>query len=218
MIDQGTDGLSRGDHSTGVVTGRNIRHWVPLNRGALERSEGLKECIVGRTTRGLGFEILEPEGWFTTGQGYGNYIWAPPPTAAEIVVEQLGRARVKRPEALHLIVVPWLMTGRWRRHLGRGCDGYLFRIKNCPDTWDITVQFEPLLIFVCLPFVSSNPRLDDREQLLGKLQGSLPGKKMPEISGRKRGRILRKFLESAREICPLPGSLVPPVSKASRKD
>jgi hypothetical protein len=41
MIDQGTDGLSRADHSTGVVVGRDIHHWVPLNKGALERLSGL---------------------------------------------------------------------------------------------------------------------------------------------------------------------------------
>jgi hypothetical protein len=40
MIDQGTDGLSWADHSTGAVTGRDIRHWVPLNKGTLERSPG----------------------------------------------------------------------------------------------------------------------------------------------------------------------------------
>jgi hypothetical protein len=29
MIDQGTDGLSRADHTTGAITGRDIHHWVP---------------------------------------------------------------------------------------------------------------------------------------------------------------------------------------------
>jgi hypothetical protein len=99
MIDQGTDGLSRADHSTGAVTGRDIRNWVPLNRGALARSSGMKSWIE-RVTKGLRFETLEPEGWFTTGHGFGNYIWAPPPAAVEVVVEQLGKARLKRPEAL----------------------------------------------------------------------------------------------------------------------
>jgi hypothetical protein len=97
MIDQGTDGLSRADHSTGAVTGRDIRHWVPLNRGAIERAPELGGWL-GEATKGLRFETLEPEGWFGSGHGAGNYIWAPPPSAADVVVEQLGKARLKRPE------------------------------------------------------------------------------------------------------------------------
>jgi hypothetical protein len=201
MIDQGSDGLPRADHTRGVVTGQDIRHWVPLNRGALQRSISL-ETWLGGVTRGMGFQTLEPEGWFTTGHGYGNYVWDPPPAAVEVVVEQLGKARMKRPEALHLIVVPRLMTGRWRRHLGRGTDGY-FKIKDCPDTWDLSVQFEPILIFVCMPYVSSNPRLVKRKQLFDEFQGALPGKDMPEISAGRRGNLLRKLLESAWEIFPL---------------
>jgi hypothetical protein len=201
MIDQGSDGLSRADHTRGVVTGRDIRHWVPLNQGALERSIGLEKWL-GRVLWDMRFHTLKPEGWFTTGRGYGNYVWAPPPAAVEVVVEQPGKARMKRPEALHLIVVPRLMTGRWRRHLGRGTDGY-FKIKDFPETWDLSVQFEPILIFVCLPYVSLNPRLVERKQLLDEFQGALPGKGMPEISAGRRGDLLRKLLESARELCPL---------------
>jgi hypothetical protein len=111
MIDQGTDGLSRADHSTGAVTGRDIRHWAPLNKGALERSLGLGTWL-DRATRGLGFETLQQEGWFAEGHGYGNFLWAPAPAAVEVVVKQLGKARLKRPESLHVIVVPRLMTGR----------------------------------------------------------------------------------------------------------
>jgi hypothetical protein len=173
------------------------------------RLGGLTKWI-NRVTLGLGFTTLEPEGWFTSGHGFGNYVWAPPPAAVEVVVEQLGKARLKRPEALHLIILPRLMTGRWQRHLSRGTDGY-FKIKKCPDTWYIDVQFEPLLICVCLPYVSSNPRNQDRKQLLDELHGHLPGKDMLEISSGHRGSLLRELLESARTICPMPGSLVPPL-------
>jgi hypothetical protein len=71
MIDQGTDGLLRSDHSAGVMTGRDIRGWVPLNQGALVSSDGLTKWI-NRVTLGLGFTTLEPEGWFTSGHGFGN--------------------------------------------------------------------------------------------------------------------------------------------------
>jgi hypothetical protein len=110
MIDQGTDGLSRADHSQGAVTGRDIRHGVPLNESAFARSKGLEEWL-GKALRGLGFTTLSSEGWFTTGHEYGNHVWVPPPAAYDVVVEQLGKARLKRPESAHLIVVPRLMTG-----------------------------------------------------------------------------------------------------------
>jgi hypothetical protein len=64
--DQGTDGLSRSIHWAGVVTGRDIRDWVPLHQGALVMSQGLTTWI-NRVTSGLGFTTLEPEGWFTSG-------------------------------------------------------------------------------------------------------------------------------------------------------
>jgi hypothetical protein len=134
MIAQGTDGLSPADHSTGVITGRDITNWVPLNKGALLREPKLKIWLQ-QVTRGVDFCTLTPEGWFTEGHGYGNYIWAPPPAAADVVVEQLGKAGMKRSETMHIIVVPRLMTGRWRRHLGRGNDGY-FKL-DCPFVWDL---------------------------------------------------------------------------------
>ena len=73
-------------------------------------------------TTGLNPVFLTPEGWYTTGHEQGAYIWTLAPAAAEVVVEQLGRACLKRPEAMHLIVVPRVMSGQWRRHLTRGSD------------------------------------------------------------------------------------------------
>jgi hypothetical protein len=73
MIDQGTDGLSRADHSQGVVMGRDIHHWVPLNESAFVWSKHL-ETWLAKAIGGLGFTTLSPEGWFTTGHGYGNYV------------------------------------------------------------------------------------------------------------------------------------------------
>jgi hypothetical protein len=75
---------------------------------------------------------------------------------------------MKTPESMHIIIVHTLMTGRWRSHLGRGTDGY-FKIGSCKDVWEISAQFEPLLIFVCLPYVSHIPRLEEREKLLAEL-------------------------------------------------
>ncbi len=62
----------------------------------------------------LGVEFLSPEDWFDKGHGYGTFVRSAPPAAADVVVEQLGRARLKRPESMHIVVVPRVMTGWWR--------------------------------------------------------------------------------------------------------
>jgi hypothetical protein len=93
MIAQGTDGLSRADHSTGVMQGFDIRGWIPLHLSVLDRESRLAPWL-RQLTQGLIFETLDAEGWFTTGHGRGNFIWSPPPAAAEVVIEQLGKARL----------------------------------------------------------------------------------------------------------------------------
>ena len=79
----------------------------------------------------------------------------PPPAAADVVVEQLGKARHKRPDNLHLIIVPRLMTGYWRRAMARESDG-CFEIRLGFELWPRT-EFEPLIVFVCCPFRSNRP-------------------------------------------------------------
>ena len=45
MITQGADGLSRGNLTKGVMGGWNMGDFVPLHRGALERSNQLEGWI-----------------------------------------------------------------------------------------------------------------------------------------------------------------------------
>jgi hypothetical protein len=157
MIKQGSDGLSRADHSEGVMQGKPMVDYTPLHLDPLEREAKLRpwlESVLG----GLDPEFLTPEGWYDEGQGHGTYVWTPAPAAGEVVVEQLGRARLKRPESMHVIVAPRVMTGRWRRHLTRGTDAY-FKL-DWEEVWPLSEQYEPLLIFVCLPYVSHRPNLE----------------------------------------------------------
>jgi hypothetical protein len=120
MIAQGTDGLSRGDHTEGVMQGKDIREYIPLHLDAFQRSPGSKDWLTESLAE-LEPVFLEPEGWFTTGHNFGNFVWSPPPAAADVAVEQLGKARHKRPECLHIVLVPRLMTGYWRRAMIREC-------------------------------------------------------------------------------------------------
>jgi hypothetical protein len=200
MIAQGTDGLSRGDKSTGVMQRVSMEKFVPLHLSALERSEKLRPWLTA-ATKGLEPIFLEPKDWFTTGQGFGTFIWHPAPAAADVVVEQLGKARHKRPSSLHIVVVPRLMTGRWRRRMTRECDCY-FRIPAGVSLWDKT-QYEPVLIFVCLPFVVHRPNFPARHKLLEDFRGAMLQEDLWQVSDERGGTFLRKFLQQARSLCSL---------------
>jgi hypothetical protein len=109
LIRQGNDGMSRADHSQGVMTGASMESFIPLYQSALERDTHLEKWLAD-VTRGLVFQVLDPSGWFSTAHSQGNSIWIPPPVAADVVMEQLSNARHKRPEAMHIVVLPRLMT------------------------------------------------------------------------------------------------------------
>jgi hypothetical protein len=43
-------------------------------------------------------------------------------------------------------------------------------------------HFEPLLIFVCLPYLSSSPRLAEKGFLLEELRGTVLQNELPEVA------------------------------------
>jgi hypothetical protein len=199
MQAQGTDGISRGDKSMGVMRGIPMEEFCPLHKTAFERSPNLKAWLTA-ATKLLDPVFLEPKDWFLQGQGSGNYIWSPAPAAADVVVEQLGKARHKRPSSLHLVVAPRLMTGRWRRHMTRECDFYFKIPAGACSLWD-AAQFEPVLIFVCLPFEIARPNFQIRQRLLEEFHRALLRDGLWKGTGKRGGDILRQLLLRARALC-----------------
>jgi hypothetical protein len=201
MIAQGTDGISWGDHSAGVMRGIPMTAYVPLHQDAFAREPKLVEFI-REISSPLAPKFLEPEGWFEEGHKSGNFIWSPAPAAAKVVVEQLGRARLKRPQSLHIIVVPRLMTGRWQRHLSRGTDFYL-KI-DWDNLWPLATHHEPVLMFVCLPYISHRPNLAESMSYWIGFEGLWAAQ----------GVTVRNFFEgetgfSAQTSCRLEGTMLP---------
>ena len=194
MIKQGTDGLSRGDHSTGVMAGAAMNSFIPLHLDAFERSSHLKEWMTD-VTQDLNPTFLTPEGWYEDTNQEGTFIWSPPPAAADLVVERLGIAKHKRPNSLHLVVVPRLMTGRWRKHLARATDGY-FRI-HAPPLWDLAEQFEPVLVFFSLPYLPHRPCFQWRKDLVEKLGWSLQEGGLFQDASSIHRSVLRELLSQA---------------------
>jgi len=199
MIKQGMDSLSRGDHSQGSMNRELMRSFIPLHLTAFERSQDLLKWMK-MVTKGMGVRYLKPLEWFKNYHDFGNFVWAPPPVAGEVVVEQLAKSRWKQPEGLHLIVLPRLMIGRWQRHLARGSD-FVFKLDLAP--WDLSVCCEPLLIFICLPYRSHNPKIAERKRLLEAFAKQVQLERLSMLDQGGRGDLLRKLLLEARSLCPL---------------
>ena len=202
MIKSGIDGLSRSDHSTGVMAGEDVLDFVPLHQSALERSPALKEWLED-VTQESDASFLTPEGWFDGTDREGAFVWSPPPAAADVVVERLSIAKHKRPNSLHLVVVPRLTTGRWRKHLGRATDGY-FKIED-PALWDLTDQLEPVFVFVSLPFLPHRPDFRRRRFFRERLRQILQGEDLPPPSAPSQRDLLRQLFREARALPPLHG-------------
>ena len=174
--------------------------FVPLHKTAYERSPALRPWLED-VLAGHGAHFLTPEGWFEGADKEGTFVWSPPPAAADLVVERLAQARHKRPNSLHLVVVTRLMTGRWRKQLFKAT-GYHCSL-SLPSVWDIETQFEPLLIFVCLPFLSHRPDFEQRESHCKGLRRILQPEELSEGNQEIQGDLLRQLLLRARSVSPL---------------
>ena len=88
---------------------------------------------------GKDIEFLTPEGWFTQGHDQkggahdaqkfwqhkivpGTFVWTPPPAAADVALEELRKARIKRQDSTHFFVCPHLLTSEWLQQLWKTAD------------------------------------------------------------------------------------------------
>ena len=132
MKAQGTDGLSRGQLREGVSLGRAMATYCPWAQTACERSQYLIPWL--KSWIGDDAEVLRPSDWFNRGhdhdggyydgateqnarKGYwrikarsGKFIWVSPPGAADVMIEELRKARLKRRDSTHFVVIPRLFT------------------------------------------------------------------------------------------------------------
>jgi len=177
MISQGTDGLSRGDFSEGVMCGSTMMSFIPIHLTALARSSTLKGWIESLITPSLKqserIEFLDESGWFYRGHDLsggrlskegiwmpdtrpGIFVWCPAPAAAQVAVEQLREARNKRTQSLHVVVLPRLFTSLWRRQLNRVADLFV-EIPFIEGVWEKQSQHEPLTLAFIFPFLKHSP-------------------------------------------------------------
>jgi hypothetical protein len=79
----------------------------------------------------------------------------PPPAAAFAAIAELRKARIKRQNYAHIFVCPRLITQEWLGQLYKEAD-LVFTIPLTAAFWSHEL-YEPLLVGICFPFVSSFP-------------------------------------------------------------
>jgi hypothetical protein len=152
----------------------------------------LGDLVVGEDA-----ELLSPDPWFSRGHSHdGGYydenrfwrlniravkfIWAPPPAAVDVAVEELRKALIKRRDCTHIFLCPRLLTPQWKRPLNKACDLVLF-MQARSEAWPIEMY----------PFLSVRPW-----QVRGTPKMLFLGRKMSgllEDSNEVTGDLLRKL-------------------------
>ena len=175
MIAQGSDGLSRGAINEGVMNGKDYMSFIPFHLTAFEREDNLKDWVSSWLEPCKPI-FLTPEDWFYRAHDIvkninepsnlsdwmwrpniqpGVLVWTPPPAIADVAIEQLRKARLKRHNSLHVILVPQLMTPYWRKELYKCCD-LVFQVPPICPYWSESM-YEPLTIGICFPYIHIYP-------------------------------------------------------------
>jgi hypothetical protein len=221
MIAQGTDGCSRGVLLEGVMAGFDMLHFVDLAKSAIERHEPLLDWVRSWTEIDT-LEPLTPEGWFDEGHGITGgdldnhgvwipnhcpanklFLWAPPPAAADAALEELLVSRHKRTDLFHVVLVPRLMTPRWRRLFNKVCD-FTAVVPPGVSFWPSNM-FEPLWVGIVLPFIPHRPWCLKRAPKLVELGTTLRGM-FPDREADAR-TLLRELLHLPRNLASMSDGL-----------
>lgn len=213
MIAQGTDGLSRGSLSEGIMQGISMLNYIPLHQTAAARQPALISWIQGWSEQPRLTPLL-PEDWYRRGQGFVGvtlssgqwstvetgedwFLWAPPPAAADAALEALNESRIKRSHLNHIFICPRLMTHRWRKRLHKLADIVFEVPPRCPEFWP-THEHEPLVVGLILRFSNCSPWQVKQSPLLLGVARQL--QEMWEGEDRHQWPLLR-------QLCKLPGLL-----------
>jgi len=184
MVAQGTDGLSRGDVTDGIMAGQPMCQFIPLHLPPTYRSPDLLNWIrywcPDPTIR-----TLSPADWYEKGHGVQGghrsptgmwfpvecsdrwYLWDIAPAAAPFALEEALTSRLKRPHLNHIFLIPRLLTQYWRRKLHKVADVVLELPAGVRPYWPRSMH-EPLLIGLTLSLLPAFPwELRSTPELLG---------------------------------------------------
>ena len=218
MKAQGTDGISRGSLREGVSLGDLMHSYCPWGESCLDRSPIIEDWIRSWVPNS---EFLTPNQWFERGhdhsggyrdqQGFwrikerpGHLVWTPPPAAADAMLEELRKARIKRHVSTHYVLIPTLFTHLWKRQLLKACD-VVITIPPIHDFWSRT-QFESLTLGICFPFLPCPPFQFCSTPKMFRMARELH--QMFKSIDMEQGHFLRKFLLECKRISSMPPSVV----------
>ena len=214
MIAQGTDGLSRGQFTEGVMRGICMKSFIPLNENVCERHAGFKLWLKSWMPDEEA-EWLKPEDWFVRGHNIvdgsgvdngdglevpsykkGLFIWTPPPAAAGVAIEELRKARHKHTDSTHLFIVPRLMAPYWRKH-GWKVGDLIVELPPGHEAWPLDM-YEPLTLIFVFPFIRYAPWELRRTPAFVGMGKRLS--KMLKAGDSTTGFVLQQFWERARTL------------------
>ena len=205
MIAQGTDGLSRGDLTTGVMRGMPMLEFVPLDKSVLERRNNDILDFVRSICGGESFTKLTPASWMTTPHDQdGFFLWTPAPAIADVAVFQLAEAIHVRPWNTHVMVLPNLMTSRWRKMLGKTSD-LITTLPFDDKVWPQSEELERLTIAIVFPLLAREPWRVKRSTVFRDCEikvRSMSGSTLAQYRDS-----LREFWISARALQPMPSGM-----------
>ena len=193
MIDSGVDGLSRGDITKGVMRGEDILLFVPLNLGAHERIPAVIDWVKSWWTGKETLHHMSLDDWYERDLYKRNYLWTLPSTAAEAAVEQLCRNFHLHEDSCYIVLIPRLMTSRWRNQLGKVAD-IIITMPFDNVVLNYLSEFEPLILFVVLPFYGCAPWKLKKTKYVKRCEGNL--QKMCKDNFSLGGNLLRKLLNT----------------------
>ena len=121
-------------------------------------------------------------------------------TSADAALEELLKARHKRTDTFHVVLIPRIMTPRWRRLFNKAVD-FSFIVSPGSPSWPASM-FEPVWVGIVLPFIKHRPWCLKRAPLLVEMGGRLRG--LLETGEADAGNLLRKLLLLPRRLDSLP--------------
>jgi hypothetical protein len=219
MKAQGTDGVSRGQMKEGVSAGASMLSFIPFHLSAIDRSDELIAWI--RSWAGPELEVLAPEEWFGRGHDHeggqkdeagfwrvktrpGIFLWVPPPAAADVAIEELRKARIKRQESAHIMVIPRLLSPEWLKQLWKASD-VVFEVPAGSTFWGKSC-FEPLIVGLTFPFLRCSPwQLRGTPKMLSVARHM---RRLSKADNVDQGPVLRQLLLEQKRLQSMPADVV----------
>jgi hypothetical protein len=150
----------------------------------------------------VGGKVRE-DGFWAPEFRWGYYLWAPPPAAENVALEELRVARLKRQD-FHILIDPRLMTPEWLKQLHKVSD-IVFTLPLDLSAWSHEM-YGPCLVGLTFPFLSITPW-----QLRGRPKMYALGRQLQGVHAKPdlgQGDILRELCDLAKRLQSVPLDVV----------